>query len=261
MAGDFLSEVVNMFNSREVATPIPLEAYQEIPIQDGIVAFHVAPYFLVYKDEEESRHILQSIGLEALPEHVPGEIGSLFWEKQIADEDGHFTIPSNRLVLAHTAESVLIQADRRMYIANQFCLQSDGQPVWYSTHCGAAVFYPGSRGPQTYEIHHIYPVDLTVNVNDFVCYAFVKPHDTPSALAEEKLNGVPNGRMSTQKRGLINFSNWDTDIIEGPWNSKNYPVSFSMFQKIASVDPTSLSHFHFELLWRGRDNLYNNIHV
>lgn len=177
--------------------------YVEIPSTAREFSFHVANYFLVRKPANEETEVLVAHGLNPYvydPVMTPLEVRRLLWDQGATDAEGFFTFYPSRMVLGHTAESIIIPLDRTLRMRDRFVSKERGQEVPLTTNWGAPLLHAGSRGPQTYEIVNESRTPLRIKVADLICVADVfqltgevLPRDGARSFGEQKVGEISVG--------------------------------------------------------------------
>jgi len=166
----------------------------------GTEQLTVDSYFLIPKSHEEVMSILEQAGL-TLEEYfqLPGEERKILgWDEQQVNRDGTFTFPTDRQVLAHTAEDVMVPADREYRMHDYFIDKETGLQLPLTTNLTAPNLKPLSAGPQTYEIRNISGNPLTVPIERLLCVVDVLPLDRLYIPSQKKI-----GQFHQQTRGVI----------------------------------------------------------
>ena len=177
--------------------------YIEIPPTARKFNFHVANYFLVRKPVDEETEVLGAHGLNPYvydPVMTPLEVKRLLWDQGVTDAEGFFTFYPSRMVLGHTAESIIIPLNRTLRMRDRFVSKETGQEIPLTTNLGAPLLHAGSRGPQTYEIINESRTPLRIKVADLMCLADVfqltgevLPRDGASSFGEQKVGEISVG--------------------------------------------------------------------
>lgn len=184
--------------------------------REPIIHLHLAPYFRVHKNKIETEKVFISHGLEPIydPVTITPEIEEKFWEDQYADKNGFFTFPSQRLILGHTLENIVVPANIGLRMREFFRSEETGETFPLTTNLNAPLIHPGSTGPQTYEIYNTSRQPLTICVSKLVCDLDVDFYERPSIIAQQKL---PKGQFGDQERGKIKLGNpgkdWEMNVV------------------------------------------------
>jgi hypothetical protein len=179
--------------------------------REPIVRLHLASYFRVHKDKEETEKVFQLHGLEPVydPIRITPEINEEFWEDGFVDKDGFFAFPPQRLILGHTLESIEVPASIALKMREFFYSEKTDRTIPLTTNWGAPLIHPGSAGPQTYEIVNMSSQPLKACISDLACFLDVNYLSSSSVRAQQKLS---KGEFSNQKRGKIELGNPRKDL-------------------------------------------------
>lgn len=192
-----------MWREYEVPMHLNLDGYHEVQPAPGTVLLRVAPEIKIPVPPEEAAAVLERYGIPAVTLDTSPVIMEQLWETVEADEHGFVTVPGVTSVLGHTRETIRIPETVMLEMRNSFYTK-DGDPVMLlTTNITAPRLYPGSIGPQTFEIFNQRFDDVMININDLYCVCDITRLSSPSEIGTERLGGVRLGRFTLQERGRI----------------------------------------------------------